>query len=381
MKVCEIKINKESYVANKNETIVIVKDNIFGSKKIVLDLINTNDKKTFFIDKTDIDDILSKLFDVEYFELKYTNHIMYAAKNSFNFFIDNNVLKLTNGVFNKTIPLAELNIKKDITNNLKTMLYSDKVNSEGTGNNFRYTPFISEVKNGRINVGNNIVTIHGYNFSPDTTVELIGNITLVNSIYVSPVEIKLEVEAIEVGHFDIILNNMCSKYTKSNAIVIADYTTKKVEWNALINCKTVNNKLQKTNSRGWNAGAISKFKISKDNIGYIEFALNSKKRYMIGFSYDSNANQSYGDIDFAYYSMSGRSCIYFKWRRMVSTYPHYNMGDICKIELTMSSIIWYVAGVEIYRTDRPNEDLYVDTSLYDTNTIIEDVTIFGILIK
>jgi hypothetical protein len=150
-----------------------------------------------------------------------------------------------------------------------------------------------------------------------------------------------------------------------------------VVWTSLVGVSANNNNLTKTNtSADWSAGAISTKSIASGNVAISFIATETTSYRMIGFN-NSNANNSYTDITFAWYlAINGQLLIYEKGTN-IGTFGSYVVGDVFKISYENNKVKYYKNNVLIYTSlNAPVYPAFIDTSIYTPNGTLGNV-VFG----
>jgi hypothetical protein len=146
-------------------------------------------------------------------------------------------------------------------------------------------------------------------------------------------------------------------------------------WQNLVDTVATGNDLVKSGTTvGWNAGASTVASLSGD--GFVEFTTTDITKYKAAGLSNGDSNQSYTDIDFAFYLLSsGRIRIYEAGvnRGLFGTYA---AGDIFRVQNTGGVVTYYHNGVLVYTsTVTPTLPLLADTSLYHAGSTISDLVL------
>ncbi len=151
-----------------------------------------------------------------------------------------------------------------------------------------------------------------------------------------------------------------------------------VTWTNAVGVSVNGNSLTKTATGDvWNAGASSTQAISSGD-GYVEFTASELSSYrMIGLS-NGDANQSYQELDFAFYlGMNGYLFIYENGAN-VNWPGFYATGDTMRISVESGVVKYRKNGVVVYTsTATPTYPLLVDTSFYTAASTANNVVISG----
>ncbi len=149
-----------------------------------------------------------------------------------------------------------------------------------------------------------------------------------------------------------------------------------VSWANVVGVSTSGSSLTRTaTGDNWgNAGASSTQTLASGD-GYVEFTATETTSYrMLGLSY-GDANQNYGEIDFAIYPAAGGTLyVYESGASLVAT--TYATGDKLRIAVEGGVVKYRKNGTLIYTsTVAPTYPLLVDTSLYTNGSTISNVVI------
>jgi RHS repeat-associated protein len=151
-----------------------------------------------------------------------------------------------------------------------------------------------------------------------------------------------------------------------------------VTWTNAVGLSINGNSLTKTATGDvWNAGASSTQAISAGD-GYVEFTASELYAYrMIGLS-NGDANQSYQELDFAFYlGMNGYLFIYENGAN-VNWAGFYSTGDTMRISVESGVVKYKKNGTVVYTsTATPTYPLLVDTSFYTAASTVTNVVISG----
>ena len=154
-----------------------------------------------------------------------------------------------------------------------------------------------------------------------------------------------------------------------------------VVWRDRVKCEVVpdglgNNTLRRSvGPTAWDAGAVSTAQLDSGD-GWVETICRRGSNtdpvnqetlsQMIGLS-TGDADQSYGDIDFALAIQSlGRVFIYESGGAFVSGPHPISDGQAARVEVSGGAVLYKVAGITVYTSlVSPVYPLLVDTSLFD----------------
>lgn len=155
-------------------------------------------------------------------------------------------------------------------------------------------------------------------------------------------------------------------------------STQPVTWTNPVGVTVNGNSLTK-NATGdiWNAGASSTQSIASGD-GYVEFTATEVSAYrMIALS-NGDANQSYQELDFAFYlGMNGYLYIYENGAN-VNWPGFYATGDTLRISVESGVVKYRKNGVVVYTSSAtPIYPLLVDTSFYTAASTVSNVVISG----
>jgi alpha-tubulin suppressor-like RCC1 family protein len=140
--------------------------------------------------------------------------------------------------------------------------------------------------------------------------------------------------------------------------------------------------LTKTAANGWgNAGASSTRGIASGD-GYAEFTVPATAGYaMFGLSY-GDTDQSYGDIDFAFYTYppAGQIFVYEKgvYRRSLGAYAS---GDVLRVSVESGQVkYWRNSVLLAVSGETATYPLLVDTALYSAGAVVQGAVLAGTLV-
>ena len=155
-------------------------------------------------------------------------------------------------------------------------------------------------------------------------------------------------------------------------------STQNATWNNVVGVSANGNSLTKTGTGDvWNSGASSNQAITSGD-GYVEFTATELSSYrMIALS-NGDANQSYEELDFAFYlGMNGYLFIYEN-NANVNWPGFYATGDTMRISIESGVVKYRKNGTVVYTsTATPTYPLRVDTSFYTASSSVSNVVISG----
>src|SRR5207244_7772587 len=85
--------------------------------------------------------------------------------------------------------------------------------------------------------------------------------------------------------------------------------TQNVIWTNVVKATANGNNLTKTSGSGWDAGAVSTQQIASGD-GYVEFTTNNNSVNTVCGLSNGDSNQSFNDVDFAFYLATGYVYVY-----------------------------------------------------------------------
>ncbi|HEX8220177.1 MAG TPA: discoidin domain-containing protein, partial [Chloroflexia bacterium] len=156
--------------------------------------------------------------------------------------------------------------------------------------------------------------------------------------------------------------------------------TSAVQWTNTGNASISGDVLTKpTGGNAWNAGAISVQSIISGD-GFAQTTITSTTtRYGFGLS-NSDSNQSFGDMDYAFSVWAGVTSAYVRDVKKTNDIP-YVVGDKLTVAVESGKVKFYRNGIVLYTENAPNitYPLLVDTSIHDQGSSVPAVTICGTL--
>jgi hypothetical protein len=167
----------------------------------------------------------------------------------------------------------------------------------------------------------------------------------------------------------------------SGSLIDVAKPAENVVWTNPVKVNVSGNSLSRNAAtNAWDGGASSTKAITSGD-GFVQFTVGEANAYrMCGLSKGNDANQNYGELDYAIYpSASGVLHIYESsiWRAQPGTYA---AGDVFRIEIVGGVVKYKQNGVVIYTsTVAPTYPLRVDTSLYTPGSTINNVVLCGTL--
>lgn len=150
-----------------------------------------------------------------------------------------------------------------------------------------------------------------------------------------------------------------------------------VTWRAIVGVTPSTNNLSKTLPDGWDAGASSAQAIVSGD-GYVESTVSETNKYrMFGLS-NGDSNQSYTDIDFAFYPAADGGLYVYESGNYRGYFGSYATGDLLRVAVEGGVVKYKRNGVLVYTSAvAPVYPLLVDTSLYSTGATLTNVVISG----
>lgn len=159
------------------------------------------------------------------------------------------------------------------------------------------------------------------------------------------------------------------------------YQPENVSWTNLSGATASGNSLRKSaTTNAWDAGAVSTKALAAGN-GYVEFTpgTGAASDRMCGLS-NGDANQHYGDIDFAFYLTGAGTLWIYEGGTPITAVGRYAATDRLRVSVEDGAVKYYRNGVLLYsRTATPVYPLLVDTSFYTPEAAVNDVVIVGTL--
>jgi hypothetical protein len=150
-----------------------------------------------------------------------------------------------------------------------------------------------------------------------------------------------------------------------------------VSWANLIGAAACGPDLVKTaTQQSWSAGASSTRALRGD--GYVEFTIPATNagQAMYGLG-NGDTDQSFGDIDYAFYPYAG-NVLLFEKGRYVGGYVPYAAGDKLRIAVQSGVVRYYKNGTELQvSTQAPVFPLRVDSSLLDLGVTVQGAVLYG----
>ncbi|MCA9669804.1 MAG: hypothetical protein KC503_29620 [Myxococcales bacterium] len=150
-----------------------------------------------------------------------------------------------------------------------------------------------------------------------------------------------------------------------------------VTWTNTVFVNTNGSSISKsTGGAAWNAGAVSNESFTGD--GYVQFSTSENDTAKMGGLSNGDADQSYTDIDFAFYlAANGQAYVYEGGVYRASVGP-YVANDVFRVAVVSGEVRYYINGQQVYTSGgTPTEPLVLDTSIYTGNATITngDVTV------
>ncbi|MET0448714.1 MAG: M23 family metallopeptidase, partial [Aeromicrobium sp.] len=127
-------------------------------------------------------------------------------------------------------------------------------------------------------------------------------------------------------------------------------------------------------SVGWSAGASSVVEIAGD--GFVEFSTAENTRYKAAGLGHGDANQDYGDIEFAFYlGGNGHAYIYEPGAPPIPIQP-YKAGDKFRVAVVNKKVTYLINEMLVHTsTATPTPPLVFDTSLYEIGATLNAVVV------
>ena len=140
--------------------------------------------------------------------------------------------------------------------------------------------------------------------------------------------------------------------------------------NVLINGNSVS---KPSGSINWDGMAFSANDVNNND--FMQFVIPSNStNLMVGLN-NLNTSSSYGDIDYAFYLNRGTLRIYENGS-IKGSFGTYNSNDIFRIDVINNVVYYKRNGILVYTsTIAPTLPLYIDMSLYDVGTVVNDFVI------
>ena len=154
-----------------------------------------------------------------------------------------------------------------------------------------------------------------------------------------------------------------------------------VTWTGGQNATPTGNTLAKTaGGTGWNAGAISSAALQPGSTGYVRATVASTQDIlMFGLSDDPSNNVTWQNLDYAFYIDPGTSGLTVAESGTTKgAVSLYDVGDELAIGVGSSGLVrYYRNGVAVYTSTvtAPSAPLYMDSSLYNTGSKVQDAYI------
>jgi hypothetical protein len=168
----------------------------------------------------------------------------------------------------------------------------------------------------------------------------------------------------------------------SGALVdISAPTGESVVWMNGVGVSVSTGTITKTAAAGWgNAGAASSRAINGN--GYVEFTSPATPSYAMFGLANGDTDQSYGDIDFAFYSYAGGGQLFvFEKGTNRGSFGAYVAGDKIKVAVESGVVKYYRNNTLLYTsTQAPALPLRVDASIYSTGTTVQEARLDGTLV-
>jgi RHS repeat-associated protein len=154
-------------------------------------------------------------------------------------------------------------------------------------------------------------------------------------------------------------------------------STQNASWTNAVGVSMSGNSLTKTDSDGWNAGAVSTQTISSGD-GYVELtASETTTARMIGLG-NGDSNQSYTDIEYAFKLGGGGNLDVWEAGNVIGWVGTYAAGDLLRVAVEGGVVKYRKNGTLLYTsTVAPTYPLLVDTSLYYNGSTLNNVVISG----
>jgi RHS repeat-associated protein len=154
-------------------------------------------------------------------------------------------------------------------------------------------------------------------------------------------------------------------------------STQNASWTSAVGVSMSGNSLTKTNSDGWNAGAVSTQTIAAGD-GYVELtASETTTARMIGLG-NGDSNQSYTDIEYAFKLGGGGNLDVWEAGNVIGSMGTYAAGDLLRVAVESGVVKYRKNGTLLYTsTVTPAYPLLVDTSLYSSGSTLTNVVIAG----
>jgi hypothetical protein len=153
------------------------------------------------------------------------------------------------------------------------------------------------------------------------------------------------------------------------------------DWANVIGASACGTDLVKTEPQvSWNAGASSTRGIDGD--GYVEFTIpeSHAEQGMFGLS-KGDTDQSFSDIDFAFYTYAG-NVLLFEKGVYVGGFVPYAAGDKLRITVQSNVVKYWQNTTLLYTSSQgPAYPLRIDTSLLDTGVTVKGAVLSGALVN
>jgi probable HAF family extracellular repeat protein len=152
-----------------------------------------------------------------------------------------------------------------------------------------------------------------------------------------------------------------------------------VSWMNAVNVAITGNTLRKTGPTGWNGGGVSTASIQSGD-GYVEATVSSASDIlMFGLSH-GDTDQTYPDIDFAFYIHPADSRLYvYEGGANRGPVSGYVPGDVLRVAVAGGVVKYYRNGTRVYVSSvAPVYPLLLDSALYNVGSQLANALICNI---
>jgi len=145
-------------------------------------------------------------------------------------------------------------------------------------------------------------------------------------------------------------------------------------WSNPVGVSVVGDDITKTGANGWNAGAVTTQTLSSD--GYAEFTTSESNTYKMAGLSNGDTDQSYSDIDFAFYLMATGELRIWENGAPVGSFGTYSGGDVFRVQNEGGVVTYWQNGSLLYTsTHSATSPLLLDTSLWSNGSTINNVVL------
>jgi len=313
-------------------------------------------------------------------------------------FIDNNLTKTSGGTAWNAGAVSQQMLYEGngyvettiIQNNTSRMIGLTKGNPDQTYTGIDYTLYLVSLTEARVYLnGVNSFTLPSYSPGDVFRIEILDSNVLFKQNGIVFYSIN---NTIGTNSYPLLVDtSMYTENSSLNDVVVSGFKEAKeppttgnpVQWINHVNVTSNGNTLQKTSGTNntWDGGAVSSQRLLEGN-GYVEATLiATNTTSMLALSKGSE-NESFAELNHAISpSNAGKLRVYENGTAVVGDAggPSYNIGDVIKIEISGSDVIYKQNGnaffTQVGVIDQSSYPLLVDTSLATSNVILQDVIV------